>query len=69
MRKALIVVDLFLTVLFGLTLAGLLTVYAGLWDDLDSLIFFVVLGVPYGLLRFILLGSPVPFTALPSKPE
>ncbi|MBL6810401.1 MAG: hypothetical protein ISQ57_07565 [Litoricola sp.] len=69
MRKALIVVDLFLTVLFGLTLAGLLTVYAGLGDDLDSLIFFVVLGVPYGLLRFILLGSPVPFTALPSKPE
>ena len=69
MRKSLIVVDLFLTVLFGLTLAGLLTVYAGLGDDLDSLIFFVVLGVPYGLLRFILLGSPVPFTALPSKPE
>ena len=69
MRKALIVVDLFLTVLFGLTLAGLMIVYAGLGDDLDILIFFVVLGVPYGLLRFVLLGSPIPFTALPLKPE
>ena len=65
MRKALIVVDSFLTVLFGLTLAGLLIVYAGLGDDLDILVFFVVLGVPYGLLRFVVLGSPIPFTALP----
>lgn len=69
MRKALIVVDSFLTVLFGLTLTGLLLVYTGLGDDLDILVFFVVLGVPYGLLRFVLLGSPIPFTALPSKPE
>jgi len=65
MRKALLVVDSFLTVLFGLTLAGLLVVYAGLGDDLDILVFFVVLGVPYGLLRFVVLGSPIPFTALP----
>ena len=65
MRKALLVVDSFLTVLFGLTLAGLLIVYAGLGDDLDILVFFVVLGVPYGLLRFVVLGSPIPFTALP----
>ena len=46
MRKALIVVDSFWAVLFGLTLAGLLVVYAGLGDDLDILVFFVVLGVP-----------------------
>jgi hypothetical protein len=65
MRKALIVVDSFLAVVFGLTLAGLLIVYAGLGDDLDILVFFVVLGVPYGLLRFVVLGSPIPFTALP----
>ena len=65
MRKALLVVDSFLSVLFGLTLAGLLVVYAGLGDDLDILVFFVVLGVPYGLLRFVVLGSPIPFTALP----
>lgn len=68
MRKVLIVADLFLTFLFGLTLAGLLIVYTGLGEDLDILIFFVVLGVPYGLLRFVVLGSPIPFTALPSKP-
>jgi len=66
-RKALIVVDSFLTVLFGLTLTGLLIVYAGLSDDLDILVFFVVLGVPYGLLRFVVLGSPIPFTALPKE--
>jgi len=36
-------------------------------DDLDILIFFVVLGVPYGLLRFVVLGSPIPFTALPRE--
>jgi hypothetical protein len=65
MRKGLLVVDSFLTVLFGLTLAGLLIVYAGLGDDLNILVFFVVLGVPYGLLRFVVLGSPIPFTALP----
>ena len=65
MRRALVIVDSFLTVLFGLTLAGLLIVYAGLGDDLDILVFFVVLGVPYGLLRFVVLGSLIPFTALP----
>lgn len=65
MRRALVIVDSFLTVLFGLTLAGLLIVSAGLGDDLDILVFFVVLGVPYGLLRFVVLGSPIPFTALP----
>jgi hypothetical protein len=31
------------------------------------LIFFVVLGVPYGLLRFVILGNPLPFTALPKS--
>ena len=65
MRRTLVIVDSFLTVLFGLTLAGLLIVYTGLGDDLDILVFFVVLGVPYGLLRFVVLGSPIPFTALP----
>jgi hypothetical protein len=35
--------------------------------DLDILIFFVVLGVPYGLLRFVILGNPLPFTALPKS--
>jgi hypothetical protein len=34
---------------------------------LDILIFFVVLGVPYGLLRFVILGNPLPFTALPKS--
>ena len=68
MRKAIIVVDAFLTVLFGLTLTGLFILLVGLSDELDILIFFVVLAVPYGLLRFVLLGSPIPFTALPSKP-
>ena len=49
MRKALIVVDSFLTVLFGLTLAGLLMVYAGLGDDVVILVLVVVGGVRYGL--------------------
>ncbi len=67
MRRALLVVDWFLTVLFALSLIGVLIVLAGLGDDLDILIFFVVLGVPYGLLRFVVLGSPIPFTALPKE--
>jgi hypothetical protein len=66
-RRALLVVDWFLTVLFALSLVGVLIVLAGLSDDLDILIFFVVLGVPYGLLRFVVLGSPIPFTALPRE--
>jgi hypothetical protein len=71
MRRALLFVDWFLTVLFALSVIGVLVVLAGLSDDLDILIFFVVLGVPYGLLRFVVLGSPVPFTALPkeNKPQ
>ena len=44
---------------------GLIVVFLGLTHDLDILIFFVVLGVPYGLLRFVVLGSPIPFTKLP----
>ena len=67
MRRALLVVDWFLTVLLALSLVGVLIVLAGLSDDLDILIFFVVLGVPYGLLRFVVLGSPIPFTALPRE--
>lgn len=67
MRRALLVVDWFLTVLFALSLVGVLIVLAGLSEDLDILIFFVVLGVPYGLLRFVVLGSPIPFTALPRE--
>jgi len=66
-RRALLVVDWFLTVLLALSLVGVLIVLAGLSDDLDILIFFVVLGVPYGLLRFVVLGSPIPFTALPRE--
>jgi hypothetical protein len=66
-RRALLVVDWFLTVLFALSLVGVLIVLAGLSEDLDILIFFVVLGVPYGLLRFVVLGSPIPFTALPRE--
>lgn len=67
MRRALLFVDWFLTVLFALSVIGVLVVLAGLSGDLDILIFFVVLGVPYGLLRFVVLGSPVPFTALPKE--
>jgi hypothetical protein len=65
MRRAMLCVDWFLTVLFSLSVIGLIIVSLGLGDDLDILIFFVVLGVPYGLLRFVALGSPIPFTALP----
>ena len=67
MRRVLIVVDTFLAVLFALSVVGILIVLSGSVMDLDILIFFVVLGVPYGLLRFVLLGNPLPFTALPKS--
>ena len=66
MRRALLIVDWFLTILFVISMIGLIVVLLGLGDGLDILIFFVVLGVPYGLLRFAVLGSPIPFTRLPS---
>ena len=66
-RRVLIVVDLFLAVLFALSVIGILIVLSGSAMDLDILIFFVVLGVPYGLLRFVILGNPLPFTALPKS--
>ena len=67
MRRVLIVVDTFLAVLFALSVVGILIVLSGSVMDLDILIFFVVLGVPYGLLRFVILGNPLPFTALPKS--
>ena len=67
MRRVLIVVDTFLAVLFALSVVGILVVLSGSVMDLDILIFFVVLGVPYGLLRFVILGNPLPFTALPKS--
>jgi hypothetical protein len=66
-RRVLIVVDSFLAVLFALSLIGILIVLSGSAMELDILIFFVVLGVPYGLLRFVILGNPLPFTALPKS--
>ena len=59
--------DTFLAVLFALSVVGILIVLSGSVMDLDILIFFVVLGVPYGLLRFVILGNPLPFTALPKS--
>ena len=59
--------DTFLAVLFALSVIGILIVLSGSVMDLDILIFFVVLGVPYGLLRFVILGNPLPFTALPKS--
>jgi hypothetical protein len=67
LRRVLIVVDTFLAVLFALSVVGILIVLSGSVMDLDILIFFVVLGVPYGLLRFVILGNPLPFTALPKS--
>ena len=67
LRRVLIVVDTFLAVLFTLSVIGILIVLSGSVMDLDILIFFVVLGVPYGLLRFVILGNPLPFTALPKS--
>lgn len=69
MRRTLIIVDSILAVLFGLCLVGLAVVFSEGRDDLDVLVFFFVIGVPYGLLRFVLLGNPIPFTSLPSKPD
>jgi hypothetical protein len=60
-------VDSFLAVLFVLSVIGFFVVLSGAAIDLDLLVFFVVLGVPYGLLRFVLLGNPLPFTALPKS--
>ena len=67
LRRVLIVVDTFLAVLFALSVIGILIVLSGSVMDLDILIFFVVLGVPYGLLRSVILGNPLPFTALPKS--
>ena len=67
MRRVLIVADSFLAVLFALSVIGILIVLSGSVMDLDILVFFVVLGVPYGLLRFVILGNPLPFTALPKS--
>jgi hypothetical protein len=67
LRRVLIVVDTFLAVLFALSVIGILVVLSGSVMDLDILIFFVVLGVPYGLLRFVILGNPLPYTALPKS--
>lgn len=69
MRRILIVVDSFLAVLFVLSVIGILIVLSGSALELDILVFFVVLGVPYGLLRFVLLGNPLPFTALPKSEQ
>lgn len=69
MRRILIVVDSFLAVLFVLSVIGILIVLSGSAMELDLLVFFVVLGVPYGLLRFVLLGNPLPFTALPKSEQ
>jgi hypothetical protein len=69
LRRVLIVVDSFLAVLFVLSVIGILIVLSGSAMELDILVFFVVLGVPYGLLRFVLLGNPLPFTALPKSEQ
>ena len=61
--------DSFLAVLFVLSVIGILIVLSGSALELDILVFFVVLGVPYGLLRFVLLGNPLPFTALPKSEQ
>jgi hypothetical protein len=67
MRRILLVVDTFLALLFGVCVIGLLIVSIEGSNQLDILIFFVVIGVPDGLLRFIILGNPLPFSALPAK--
>lgn len=67
MRRILLVVDTFLALLFGVCVIGLLIVSIEGSNQLDILIFFVVIGVPYGLLRFIILGNPLPFSGLPAK--
>ena len=67
LRRILILIDSFLALLFALSAIGILIILSGSTIDLDVLIFFVVLGVPYGLLRFVILGNPLPFTALPKS--
>ena len=67
LRRILILVDSFLALLFVLSAIGILIVLSGSAIDLDVLIFFAVLSVPYGLLRFVILGNPLPFTALPKS--
>jgi len=66
-RRVLVVVDIILAVLFALSVIGIFAVLSWSAMDLDILVFFAVLGVPYGLLRFVLLGNPLPFTALPKS--
>ena len=39
MRRVLLVVDWFLTILFAISMVGLIVVFLGLGDDLDILIF------------------------------
>jgi len=65
-RRVLVVVDIILAVLFALSVIGIFAVLSWSAMDLDILVFFAVLGVPYGLLRFVLLGN-LPFTALPKS--
>ena len=67
LRRILILVDSFLALLFVLSAIGILIVLSGSAIDFAVLIFFAVLGVPYGLLRFVILGNPLPFTALPKS--
>ena len=57
MRRALLVVDWFLTILFAISMIGLIVVLLGLGDDLDILIFFFFFGVRYGLLWFVVFCS------------
>lgn len=69
-RRALRVADWVLTVLFALSALGFVYVYGfSASQDLDVLIFFIVLGVPYGALRFVVLGSPIPFTRIPPSED
>ena len=67
-HRALRIADWVLTVLLGLSAIGFVYVYGfATQQNLDVLIFFSVLGVPYGALRFVVLGSPIPFTRLPPR--
>ncbi|MGA1207054.1 MAG: hypothetical protein ACO31Z_04725 [Litorivicinaceae bacterium] len=69
-RRALQIADWVLTVLFVLSALGVLYVYGfSSSQELDVLIFFSVLGVPYGALRFVVLGSPIPFTRIPHSED
>lgn len=67
-HRALRIADWVLAVLFSLSAIGLIYVYGfAAQHELDILIFFIVLGVPYGALRFVVLGSPIPFTCIPAS--